>query len=284
MIVCASHHKWIGRWWRGLALSVFLIALSPLGVAAESGHAATDCRLPSEHAGMAASFEGLSAEWRCRLAPTIMQYTTANKIGPVTTALPARFFYYLLDHPPVAAALVNRLELGLHRAELRGERFWVSDGEGTGGTVQLVQETRAGEQVVRLYYVEGTHDGRWLPGLDGTAAVLLWMRPVLLPTGLAAIETTVVAYIRVNSRFMSGLLSLLRPLVGRVVMRQVGKAFTIADAFARLARTEPARVLAEAVDPPPLDDDAVQTLRRELAGLREDGRSRVDPVPAVPTP
>ncbi len=271
-------------WSLPIALGLLLSHPHSAGAAGDAGQDSTDCRLPSTHAGLSLSLDEISPDWRCRLAPTVTNYTTANKIGPVTTALPARFFYYLLDHPPVAAALVNRLELGLHRAEWRGERFWLTDGEGTAGVVQLVHEARSGDQAVRLYYVEGTHDGRWLPAVSGTAVVMLWMRPVQTSTGPGAMETTMVAYVRMNSRFLSGLLTLLRPLVGRVVMQQVGKAFKTAGAFARLARTEPERVLAEAVDPPPLDDEAVRTVRMELAALREEGRSQPLLVPMVPQP
>lgn len=238
---------------------------------------ALSCRLPSQHAGLSFPVERIDPAWPCRLEPILTNYTTANKIGPVVTPLSRSLYEYLLDHPPVAAALVNRLELGLHKSELREqERFWVTDGEGTEAVVDLVHQDRHGAHTVRLYYLEGTHDGRFLPAMSGTAVVLLWIRSAVDASGHTATETTMVAYLRVNNRVVSGLLSLLRPLVGRAVMRQVGKAFDTAARLGRAMRHDPARVLFEATDPPALPDEAVAVLHGELAGLHTPG------APAIP--
>ncbi|MFO0773445.1 MAG: hypothetical protein U0172_02110 [Nitrospiraceae bacterium] len=226
----------------------------------------SDCTLPDRHAGLSYSLNELPHDRRCRLLPIVTNYTTANKIGPVVTPVPLRLYRAMADQPPTLAALVNRLELGLHRAEWRdAHRFWLTDGEGTEGTVELLHESIEQGALRRAYAVDGTHDGRFLPSASGSAVVLLWAKSVTLPTGEAATETTLVLYVRAKSRFLSGLLSLVRPLVGRVVIRQVGKAFETVNRLAQLMRQEPARVMAEATDPPSLPDDAVTMLRKEMA-------------------
>ena len=60
-------------------------------------------------------------------------------------------YLYLLDRPPVAAALINRLDLADYKSEERGPgRWWGSDGEGTEGIVQLVYQDRT----TRVYYLK----------------------------------------------------------------------------------------------------------------------------------
>ena len=143
--------------------SAFLLIITlPQSASAEA------CRLAPQHAGVAFPVERVNPAWVCRLQPIIEDYTTANKVGPVLTPLQESVYVYLLDRPPVAAALVNRLELGLYKAETRGPgRYWGNDGEGTEGLVELVyQDPRH-----RLYYLEGSHHSTLLPHVTGKRTV-----------------------------------------------------------------------------------------------------------------
>jgi hypothetical protein len=203
-----------------------LIIIATLRAGAEAGQMEQGCILPDRHAGLAFPVERIPLSWACRLHPVMKDYTTANKIGPVRTPLAEESYFYLLDHPTVATTLVDRLELGLYKAAMQGPRqFWGSDGEGTEGVVQLVYEDRAS----RLYYLEGSHEGTLLPHVMGKAVVLLWIRPVKDSSGSDTMETTVVSYTQLDSRILSGLVSLFRPLVGKVITRQFMKGFETAD-------------------------------------------------------
>ena len=152
-----------------------LIIIATLRAGVEAGQMEQECILPARHAGLAFPVERIPLTWACRLHPLMTNYTTANKIGPVRTALPEETYFYFLDHPTVATTLVDRLELGLYKADRLGPgQFWGSDGEGTEGVVQLVYDDRSS----RLYYLEGSHEGTLLPHVTGKAVVLLWIRPV----------------------------------------------------------------------------------------------------------
>jgi hypothetical protein len=227
---------------------------------------AASCALPPQHAGVAFPVDQVGGQWPCRLQPIINNYTTANKTGPIRTPLPETIYVYLLDHPPMAAALVNRLDLGLYQASARKPgRFWVTDGEGTEGEVESVYQDRA----TRIYYLEGSHNGTFLPKVTGKAVVLLRMRPVKDPQGTETVETTLVSYIQLDNAFLSGLLSLLRPLIGKVVTRQLMKGFDAAHRLSQVMLREPDRVLFEATDPPGLPDDEVAFLKQALATLHD---------------
>ncbi|MCS6290309.1 MAG: hypothetical protein H8K10_15245 [Nitrospira sp.] len=222
------------------------------------------CSLPAHHAGVVFPLDQIEATWSCRLEPIVTQYTTANKVGLQRTPLPRSVFLYFLDHPAMAAMLVNRLDLGLYKAEQRGQgEFWATDGEGTEGIVYSLFRDSA----TRIYYVEGSHDGRFLPRVSGKAVVLLRLRPVSDNRGVESIDSMMVTYLRLDNRFLSGMLSLLRPLIGNVVNRQLLKAFDAARRLGRAMREHPEQVLFEATDPPALPDDEVVFLKAALAGL-----------------
>ena len=99
-----------------------VVLTAGLAVLASVGRTESDrCSLPAHHAGVVFPLDQVEAAWACRLEPIVTHYTTANKVGPQRTPLPQPVFLYLLDHPVMAAMLINRLDLGLYKAEQRGQ-------------------------------------------------------------------------------------------------------------------------------------------------------------------
>lgn len=228
------------------------------------------CALSPHHAGMVFPVEQVDPEWACRLQSIIGNYTTVNTVGPIREALSESVYEYLLDHPPIATVLINRLKLGLYKSEERGsDRFWGSDGEGTQGIAQLVYKDRTS----RLYYLEGSHNSRLLPDVTGKAVVFLRMSPVKEPNGAAAMDSTVVSYTKLDNRILSGLVSLLRPLIGGVVTGKLRKGAETVNRLGLVMRQHPARVLFEAMDPPALSDRDVAFLKKSLGGADDSSRT-----------
>ena len=222
---------------------------------------AASCTLETTHGGISFPVQNLTGDWACRLKFVIDHSTTANSLGPLKTAMDESMYQHLLDRPPVAAALVNRLDLADYKAETRGPgRWWGNDGEGTEGIVQLVYQDRT----TRVYYLEGTHRSRLLPNLSGKAVVFLRMGAAKDPSGDEAMESTMVAYTMLDNRLLSGLASLLRPLVGATVTRKLTKGVNVVNRLGLEIRQRPERVLFEATDPPPLPDEDVAFLREAL--------------------
>jgi hypothetical protein len=124
-----------------------------------------------------------------------------------------------------------------------------------------------------MYFAEGSHDGRLLPRVTGKALVLLRLQSVRDNHGIESTDSLLVAYLRLDNRFLSGLLSLLRPLIGHVVNRQVLKAFDAARLLGGAMREYPEQVLFEATDPPPLPEQEVAFLKQAIAALRMDGQA-----------
>ena len=59
--------------------------------------------------------------------------------------------------------------------------------------------------------------------ITGKAVVFLRMDPVKDADGIEAMDTTMVSYTKLDNRVLSGLVSLLRPLIGGTVTRKLGK-------------------------------------------------------------
>ena len=219
------------------------------------------CQLPPQHAGVTFPVDQVGRSWACRLQPLLSDYTTANKVGPIRTKLPESLYRYLLDRPPLAAALINRLDLGLYLAERRGPgRYWGYDGEGTSGIVELVYQ----DPTARIYYLEGSHDSRMLPQVTGKAVVFVRMAPVKEADGTESMDTLLVAYTRLDNRVLSGLVSLLRPLIGGTVRGKLIKGIETVNRLGDVMRKQPDRVLFEAADPPAFADADVAFLKRAL--------------------
>lgn len=247
-------------------LRVPILALAVLSAATPLWAESALCLMPSQHAGLTFPMEHVDEASACRLHPIITNYTTANKVGPIRILLPETMYVYLLDHPPMAAALINRMDLGLYQAESRGpDRYWGSDGEGTEGLVELVYQDRTN----RIYYLEGSHESRLLPHLTGKAVVFLRMTPVKEVDGTEMMDTTMVSYTRLDNRLLSGLVSLLRPLVGGTVTRKLVKGMQTVNRLSEVMRQQPERVLFEAADPPGLPHDQVAFLKGAIGPLRD---------------
>ncbi|HEY6289590.1 MAG TPA: hypothetical protein VIW48_09100 [Nitrospiraceae bacterium] len=222
------------------------------------------CLVSALHAGITFSIEKVDSDWACRLHEIIDNYTITTKAGPIRAGLSESLYRDLLDRPPLAAALINRLNLGLYKSEMRSPgRFWGNDGEGTGGIVQLVYQSRT----ARIYYLEGSHESRVLPNITGKAVVFLKMDSVKDSDGMEAMDSTMVSYARLDNRILSGVVTLLRPFIGGTVKRKLSKGVETVNQLSLLMRQHPDRVLSEAMDPPALPDEDVAFLKQALKNL-----------------
>ncbi|NWF74129.1 MAG: hypothetical protein HXY51_13955 [Nitrospirae bacterium] len=246
----------------GVLYLLALIGLSP--ALCPSLAQSETCVLASQHQGVAVPVEQIETHWACPLQSIISDFTTANKVGPIHVRLSEPVYRYLLDRPPMAAALINRLGISPYKSEAREPgRFWCNDGEGTEGIIELVYQ----DSINRIYYVEGTHTSTLLPDITGKAVVFIRMIPAQDGQGNDKVETTLVAYAKLNNRVLAGLASLIRPLVGNTVVRKLIKGVNVVNRLGQEMREHPDRVLFEATNIPPLPHEEVAFLKQALEHL-----------------
>lgn len=247
--------------WRTMAGALVIAIGLDWGLHPRSGQS-ENCALSPLHGRLAFPVERVESDWACRLQSVVGRYTIVNTVGPIRAALSESLYEYLLDHPPLAAGLIKRLDLGLYQSEYRGpDRFWGDDGEGAKGIVQLVYK----DSTSRIYYLEGSYDSWLLPHLTGQAVVFLRMSVVKGSSGIELMDSTMVAYTKLDNRFLSGLASLLRPLVEGMVTAKLRKGVETVDRLGLVMRQNPERVLSEATALPVFADDDVAFLKEALA-------------------
>ncbi len=251
--------------WRVTLRHLIGIVIAGLGVglflSPEPGRTES-CSLLRDHAGLTFPVERVDPAWTCRLQPIVQSHTTESKIGPIRAALSESMYHYLLDHPPFTAALIRRLNLGRYQSEARGPgRFWGDDGDGTKGIVELVYEDPAS----RIYFLEGTHESRLLPHVTGKAVVFLRISVMRDANGNEVTDSTLVAYTKLDNWFLAGVVSLLHPLLDKMVISRLQRGVETVNRLGVAMRQDPQRVLSEAAKPPSLPEPQVAFLKNALS-------------------
>ena len=249
-------------WKTPVGVLVVMLALEVMAYAKPAWPAG--CTLSPTHTGLVFPVEKVDPTWLCRLQSIIDNPTTTNTVGPIRVALSESLYRYLLDRPPLAATLIQRLGFGVYISEYRGPgRFWGDDGAGTKGIVELVYQ----DATSRIYVLEGTHKGRILPHILGKAVVFLRMDVVRDSDNREAVDSTMVAYTKLDNRVLSGLFSLLRPLIGGTAGGKLTKGVQTVNRLGMAMRQSPDLVLSQAIEAPALPDADVVFLREALGGL-----------------
>jgi hypothetical protein len=112
------------RLWHENRSRLFWLILALLGSISPDRGRAESCFVASEQSGIAFPAEKIAGDWSCRLQFVIDHHISASTVGPLKTAMAESLYLYLLDRPPVAAALINRLDLADYKSEERGPGRW----------------------------------------------------------------------------------------------------------------------------------------------------------------
>lgn len=225
-----------GTWWIG-SVATLLVLVGPV-----STLQAEPCRVTVEQNGFKFPVEQLDPAALCLIEPIVNRATTSGLVGPITTPIPQPLYVYLLDRPVIIASLGERYGLGSYQFTVKGpNQFWGNDGDGTQGLITLLYQ----DQKARLYHIDGYHEGHLFPLVRVKALVFLRTTPVTTPEGHPAVETSLVAYTRLNDPVLSALLSLLKPLVGDAIIRKLTRGFEVTTQLGLLIAKDPDRIVQE---------------------------------------
>ena len=185
-------------------------------------------------------------------------------VGPATTALSLPLATFLLDHADMTAFIAKRRKIAPYTIVLRGPfRAEVDDGADTQGFVTLISATDRR----RLYYAEGVHRSSVFPDIRADAVILMTTESELGAGSLAATKSTFEITVRARSRFVAGVVKLLKPYLRKVVDAKFRKAIAAADRLAAMIAKDPSGFVDDASDYPAILADDRETLRRLVSGL-----------------
>jgi hypothetical protein len=148
-------------------------------------------------------------------------------------------FQFLLDHPELAAHLARALRAARYRIWRTPEGLALDDGWGAHGHFWVVH---AGEGA-RLMLARGQYDHAWLPPIRGQAVAMIEYRLEPAEGGRSLVRPTVSGYVRLDSRFLAGVLKVASAAAQRKADLE---AHRLARVFARVSREleeDPARAL-----------------------------------------
>lgn len=254
-----------------------LLAGLTLGLALVGPTASADtCPVAAEQGALTFPVGRLDSASRCLIAFVADNPTTAGLIGPVRTQVPQHLYEYLLDHPPLIAALVQKLGLGAYRFENKGpNQFWGNDGDGTQGLLSLLQR----DETSRIYHIDGYHEGQVFPMVRAKAVVFLKIAPVASPTGHPAVDTSLIAYTKLNDPVLSNLVWMLRPLVGETVTRKLARGFDVTNQLGTAIAQNPDRIIQELPTLPSIEPQEQRAFTALLQRLPPAGAASLRPTP-----
>lgn len=205
------------------------------------------------------------ADFAADVARTMSDCTVRARVGPARTPLPRALSNFLLDHPDLSAFIVNRRKLAPYRIEMTGPRQSLADdGDGTQGVVNLVHR----EERHRLYYGEGVHHSLLFPPIHADAVIVMDLADDADEAGRPQTVTTFEVYVRLRSRFLSGVVKTLRPFIQKTVLGKFTKVLLVADQVGELMAKAPADVENDARDFPRLRADERAELLAMISGLK----------------
>jgi hypothetical protein len=206
------------------------------------------------------------------LGRVINGHTTTGALGPVQTAVSQELYEFMLDRPVITAALVDRLGLGTYRFTESGpHRFWVDDGDGTQGLLTLLYQ----DGRLRIYHVDGSHQGHVFSMVHAMAVVFLTLQPGLEQSTNAS----VVAFVRLNDPVLAGIVWMLRPILEGVFTRKVTRGFEVTHQLGERIAREPDRILQEIASLPFQAQEDAERFRSLVTSLPTSAAAQ-QPTPA----
>lgn len=204
-----------------------------------------ECPLASEHGRMTFPVDQLEPDCRCVLAGVIDHPSTFGIIGPNQTPISVELYTYLLDHPAVAAMLMQRMGMGSFQIVEKGpHRYWVNDGDGAEGLLFVVLR----DAHTRIYYIDGQHRSTLFPTIRAKTAIFMRISAEPSTLGRSMVQTRLASYTRFEDGMLSRLMHLFQPLVTRAVNRTLAKEFSMTHRLGILIAEEPQRILREAAE------------------------------------
>jgi hypothetical protein len=235
------------------------LAIAPIGAGTEPVEPPFDPTAPIvtlDALPLGVPLARLDDEARGRAEAVLGASMFAHRITGLRARSREPVFSFLLDHLDFAAALARALRIGKYQVDLRDDGYWGDDTRGARGMIRMLHA----EEGRRLYYLEGTYEGRRLPVIRGRMLVLIEFPHEDDPAGGTRVDASVTGHVRLDTPLVGALAqfaaTLARPAVERAAERKVRQFFRIVARVSRWAHDQPEQVWAALEGHPEVPQDA----------------------------
>jgi hypothetical protein len=198
----------------------------------------------------------LDDESRGRAEAVLGASMFAHRITGLRARSREAVFRFLLDHPDFAAAVARALRLGRYQVDARDDGFWGDDRRGARGMIRVLYA----DEGRRLYYLQGTYEGRGLPPIEGRMLLLIEFQHEDDPAGGTRVEASVAGHVRLDTPLVGPVAqlatALARPTVERAAERKVRRFFGTVARVSRWAYDQPEQLWAAIEGHPEVPQDA----------------------------
>jgi len=230
----------------GGAVWLALLSISPSG-AADS----TALSLPA----------GLPEPERGRLAGLVAGAAVATRVDGEPFVARRDVFEYLLDHPVLTTQVIQALRFARLRIWQTPEGLAIDEGWGTTGRLWIVY---AGEGT-RVIYTRGQHDKALLPTIRGELLLIIDYHYVPEAQGRNLVKTKVAGFLKLDSRFLSGVLKLGSSIAQKKADKEARGLMKLYAKVSRAVEDDPLGVYAKLRARPNVPPAELEEFRAVLA-------------------
>lgn len=148
--------------------------------------------------------QGIPEAERGRLTSFAAEAAIATQVDGEPFVARRSVFEYLLDHPVFATQLIQALRFARLRIWQTPDGLHIDEGWGTTGRLWIVYAGNG----TRVIYTRGQHDKALLPTIRGELLLVIDYQYVPEAQGRDLVKTNVAGFLKLDSRFLSGVLRL----------------------------------------------------------------------------
>jgi hypothetical protein len=172
--------------------------------------------------------------------PVIATSQIAREVDDIVYPTRREIWEYLLDHPDFAADVARILREGKYRIRRVADHYEAEDGRG----VRAVMRPLYAANGLRVFYLEGSFDSKWLPTLYGRAILVLDSDYIRSQTGTPLASVALNGHLRIDNALFGALMVLARDFSEKTFDRRVRRFFRHVERVNRRATEDPEGLVA----------------------------------------
>lgn len=183
----------------------------------------------------------IPAPERSRLARVAAGAAIATRVDVEPFLASRDVFEYLLDHLPFTTQVIQSLRFARLRIWQTPEGLAIDEGWGTTGWLRVVYAADGR----RVIYTRGQHQEALLPTIHGEILLIIDYHYVPGTQSREQVKTNVTGFIKLDSRILSGAITLARPIVQQKADREARGLVKLLAKVSRAVWDDPAGVYAK---------------------------------------